>query len=1136
MKRLILLFVIMISFGILNLNAWDDEILLSSTSADVKPNIMILMDNSGSMNTLIFHPDYDPNHYYTNPSDGIWYGENYKVEYYRRGTYYDYHTGRYKSFDAGYYLGKMWDNTYSHLYKCEPVAGVDDVVKLDVKNYPYTNAHPDAADTVYLYIDEDKGNLVRIPGNFLNFLVYDATPEQLATWNHFEKYGNWDAGSPPSIDGGDTTDPDTKILDYGGDLYYTANDKKIRIRVARMALTQILHDIYESEEGGKPRIGFTIFENDSDPDGGTIQQMCQDNSDFVSMANNIKEIEANTWTPLSETYAEIWAYFRHGGEAHITQSMYFLPLSDPSAAPLNRNGAITNWCQLNFVIIVTDGEPTKDNYLRTLTYYNSNIIFNTNKMGDWGDPPSSDNDNDYETLASDGTNYLDDLAYYAYNNDLFPDDINVVKNDSDFDLIYKNKQFIYTYTIGFTINNQLLRDTAEHGGGEYFTANNYTQLVQSLRNVFASIDEKVNAYAAFAAPKYSTLTHGHRGYIATFIPRNTKNLWEGHLKCYLLDYEGNFPEDLDNPGKVQVYDDDGNLVEVDSYQWDAGDVLNNRTEPRVVYTAKSGALVSFDNTNITPADLDINTGDTTQDEQYRDELIDFILGDNGYDWKLGDIFHFNPVVVGAPLKWKGAFDPSYKDFYEYYTKTGEHDTDGKLRKEVIYVGANDGMLHCFNVENGDELWAFIPPSLLPNLKHMDGDIPNSNNEHTYFVDGKAVAIDIKVDNNGDYTDWKTILVFGLGIGGTHYYAIDITDPEDPKFLWEFTDSTYMGLTEGKPVIATVNLEGELTPVVFLPGGYDRENNEADSSHSETLIGKAFYIIKAETGELVKKFVYGASTSDPDTKVDSYYVHTNNEFTWAFTATPTVLDYNYDGIADYVYMFMTGDYTGSSGNGGEIWKINLNGEISGWRPTKIFKANDGQTFYLPATLGYDSNYKLWILIGSGHRAVPNDDDNIAGKFYGIVDNGNISSPLDESDLQDISDIVYNNDTGSLDLSVYRGFYFNFNDDKEIIFEPYPIYMNTYVYFNTYAPDVAGTVVDPCNPEGNQQVYSLKVDSGEEEMEAEVETGKIQGYGSLDSTNFKIYIGLGEVGSYKLKDQKTIDLSSIFGPIFWIEHKL
>ncbi len=1135
MKKIIYLFVLIAILNF-NLSAWDDEVLISSTSKDIKPNIMILMDNSGSMNTLIFHPDYNPNHESTTSSNGIENNKIYEVVYYYSGYFYDYHTDSYKNFPAGYYLDEKGENGYSHLYPVTEVSGTNYVVELNVRDYPSTNSHPNAANSIYLYIKPDNGHIPRIPGNFLNFLIYDATPEQLTVWNHFEIYGNWDAGNPPSIHGGDTTNPDTKILDYGGSLYYTGNDKKIRISVARMALTEIFHDIYQSEPNGNPRVGLTVFEYDYDPDGGEIVQYCQNNSSFSSLARIIKNMEARTWTPLSETYAEIWAYFRHGREKSITKSKYFLPLDNPSAGSFNKNKVISNWCQLNFVIIVTDGESTMDDYLRTLTYHNNDIIFNTNKVDKWGDPSSTEHDNDNETLENDGTNYLDDITYYAYNNDLFPDELDVVKNSSNFDLKFKNKQFLYTYTIGFTINNQLLADAADNGGGEYYTANNYNELVDSLKNVFASIDEKVNAYAAFAAPKYSTLTHGHRGYIATFIPRNNKNLWEGHLKCYLLDYKGNFPENLDNPGKVKVYDDDGNLVEVESFQWDAGVVLNNKSTSRTVLTAKSGALVNFDNTNITPADFNINTGDTTQDEQYRDDLIDFVLGDNGYDWKLGDIFHFNPIVVGAPLKWKGAFDPSYKDFYEYYTKTGEHDTDGKIRKEVIYVGANDGMLHCFSVESGEELWAFIPPSLLSNLKHMDPDIPNSNNKHTYFVDGKAIAIDIKINNKGDHTDWKTILVFGLGIGGTHYYALDITDPENPKFLWEFTDSTYMGYTEAKPVIATVNLEGKLTPVVFLSGGYDRDNKKADISHPETLTGKAFFIVKAKTGELIKKFIYGATTSDPDTKSGNYYIHTNNEFEWAFTATSTVLDYNYDGIADYFYMFMTGDYAGSSGNGGEIWKINLNGEVKGWRPTKIFKANDGQTFYLPATLGYDSNYKLWILIGSGHRSTPNDDDNFAGKFYGIVDNGNISSPLDESDLQDISDIVYNGSSGYFDLSVYRGFYFEFNKDKEIIFEPYPIYMNSYVYFNTYTPDVSGTVTDPCNPEGNQRVYIIQVDSGENELEAVVESGKIQGYGALDSSNFKIYIGQGEVGSYTLKDQKTIDLSSIFGPIFWLEHKL
>ena len=99
---------------------------------------------------------------------------------------------------------------------------------------------------------------------------------------------------------------------------------------------------------------------------------------------------------------------------------------------------------------------------------------------------------------------------------------------------------------------------------------------------------------------------------------------------------------------------------------------------------------------------------------------------------------------------------SYQDFFEYYTKTGAHASDGVVRTEVVYVGANDGMFHCFKVETGEELWAFIPPSLLTKLKHMVPDATGSLNHHQYFIDGKAIVKDIKVGTSNDWTDWKTV--------------------------------------------------------------------------------------------------------------------------------------------------------------------------------------------------------------------------------------------------------------------------------------------------------------------------------------------------------------------------------------------
>ena len=1118
---------------------WDDYALLTSVSPQLKPNLMFILDNSGSMNTVVFPPFYDPNHTYIGPGcDFINPLESYKIK-----KYYD------------HYYFVLSNNEYNNLYQLDEVPGNTSLSELNLGDCPDDGYVPNQG--VYFYPLEDAWQKPRYPGNLLNFLLYYATSHQISIWNHFMIYGNFDAGqgeeiSPgiynpaPSVDGGDNTSPE--IADEFG---YTGHDNKIRIKAARKVLTRILWDIYSSWEldpnpdKNRPRVGISIFDQAADPDGGIIIQKCQDTAEFATLSANIKGISATSWTPLAECYAETWSYFRHGCQSQIVDPRYFLPLDNPSCQEIFPDKPITNWCQLNFIIVLTDGESTQDDYLRTLSTINPQILFNTNNVSSWGDDDGPGADDDTATLASNGTNYLDDLAYFAYESDLFPDDI--LQNDASFEQVFQNQQFIYTYTIGFAIDNYLLEQTAHNGGGNYYVASNYNELLDAFRNAISGIDEKVNSYSAFAAPKYSTFIQGAKGYIATFIPRNTRTIWEGHLKCFLLDYEGNFPSDLNNPGQIQVYDDNGNLVPVDSFQWDAGVKLNERTTEREIYTVVDSVLVPFTETYVNASSLGCDCGDEIQDQADCTAVINFIRGDNTGNWPLGDIFHFPPVVVGAPLRWKAEFDYTYQQFYEHWTEI----IDGKRvskRPEVVYAGANDGMLHCFRVDTGEELWAFIPPSLLSKLKHCVPGVTGSLDEHRSFVDGQAIAKDIKIDDNGDYKDWRTVLIFGLGNGGQSYCALDATDPENPQFLWEFTRPEFMGYTEAKPIAISIGNDGDgnAAPVVILSGGLDENELPSQGENAEdttSLTGKSFYVVHAYTGNLIKQFLYGPTTSNPDTVSEGICTHTNASFNYSFVATPVAIDSQNDGIADYFYVFESGDFKGTAGEGGRVWRIDLDGPPISWRPKNIFQAADGQTIFLPATVGYDNSYNTWLFMGTGHRSDPIDSTNRTGQFIGFVDNNTISIPIENGDLKDISSLFSGIASQSdFSLTTHRGFYFDFpNSEGEILIEPYPVFLDYEMIFNTFAPgrqSSSSGEIDPCNPPGNQFLYRffLNTTAGITNInDPIVESGRIHGYGSLTGGKYKVYSGEGEIGNLQIKKQDTVDLTNIFGPMFWLESK-
>jgi type IV pilus assembly protein PilY1 len=213
---------------------------------------------------------------------------------------------------------------------------------------------------------------------------------------------------------------------------------------------------------------------------------------------------------------------------------------------------------------------------------------------------------------------------------------------------------------------------------------------------------------------------------------------------------------------------------------------------------------------------------------------------------LGDIVDSE----GAYLAQGGAFsyaDPGYSTF-----------TSGNAaRQGMVYVAANDGMLHAFYstsdnmdattgnvvttggvaVSGGAEAWAYVPKMLLPKMYKLADK--NYKNQHQYLVDGTPTVGDVCVSNctNAATAVWKTILVGGLNDGGRGYYALDITNPAAPVALWEFTD-TNMGYTFGNPVITKLS---NGTWVVLLTSGYNNVSPGDGQGH--------LYVLDAYTGTL-----------------------------------------------------------------------------------------------------------------------------------------------------------------------------------------------------------------------------------------------------------------------------------------------
>lgn len=229
--------------------------------------------------------------------------------------------------------------------------------------------------------------------------------------------------------------------------------------------------------------------------------------------------------------------------------------------------------------------------------------------------------------------------------------------------------------------------------------------------------------------------------------------------------------------------------------------------------------------------------DCDDDGQYQNDvqdaasLINWVLGQQvscyrdrtdgaGLRWLLGDIVYSTPVIVGVPpLGAVSTNDPDVEAYWAYRNSvlaqmnTAPGTTPGQVNeviKKVVYAGANDGMLHAFvmgvwnwdeqkweyeRIDNhtyaqyvGDELWSFVPSNAVSVLKILaDKSYGNTGCTHRNTVDLSAHAWQVFIDHNGDRTrEWRTVILGGEREGGDVYFAIDVTDPDNPVLLWEFS--------------------------------------------------------------------------------------------------------------------------------------------------------------------------------------------------------------------------------------------------------------------------------------------------------------------------------------------------------------
>jgi type IV pilus assembly protein PilY1 len=812
---------------------------------------------------------------------------------------------------------------------------------------------------------------------------------------------------------------------------------KTRLSVAKDAVKSII------DANKSIRFGLTVFNyNGSTPHGGRVIMRIDTMSDArrAAMKNLVDGLTASTWTPLAET---MWEAYRYFGGLAVTYGNPS-PAQEPQQDSCAQNTS-SSYCDNGALYRATTGEYSDSSgtirsgapvdaayndgtYVSPFKYgcQTAYIIYVTD-----GDPTNDSNAN--SAIASltgtpcDGSSCLDDLAGWMHNNDVYSG--------------LPGKQVVNTYTIGFgggisASGLALLQQTASKGGGTYYTADDADQLSSALQG---AITEILQANSSFTAPSLSVnafnkLYNRDDIYFALFKP-SASQAWDGNIKKYKLcngadvaAYGCTYGDviDVNNAPAIDTQTSKIKTTAVSYWgttadgaevtQGGAGAQITQSSKvPRALYTYRGSYSGLSAQSPATPVAVVAATGNPIYDAAAANptilglpssatatdvaKLINWMRGQDVYDtnangnttearpWNFADPLHSRPVA------------------FTYGCVGGGPCTSSSNPIIKLFVGTNDGMIRIINGSTGEEEWAFIPNEMLASQYALSQD---ADGKHLYGMDDSPAFLVNDINNDGvidPAAGDKVYMYIGMRRGGRNLYAFDVTpaakmaaqtDKVTPKLIWVIQggagDFTRLGQTWSQPVVARIRAkctssvcddgnpatnDSESRMVLIFGGGYDINEDNAIPAGTDSM-GNAIYIVDPFTGSRIWWASSDASAS---------LVLPNMQY--AIPSAISAIDTNGDKSVDRLYV---GDL------GGQVWRIDLGDQIAS-------NSNGGSTGYVFADVGCTGGTRMSCSATTNQNrrkffyppdvAAANDPNYSTSQFYDLVTiaSGDREDPLD-----------------------------------------------------------------------------------------------------------------------------------------------